>query len=190
MALTVAKELAVHGKRKEAMGIVAQFSNTKNKVMGYSKLAAFTKMNSLEGESKIYLDSALASMDRVKFFRANFGNLGFDYRTGLVEMLTLMDDGSSRTKASEHISSMEFASKVSGVLARVRTYGRMGQYFDASVSIPELANPEDQLRCIMALLYVEVLKRAGDTETEWSKFDKDLLEWVNFTEFLYDLFEY
>lgn len=49
---------------------------------------------------------------------------------------------------------------------------------------------EDKLRCTLAILYAEVLKHSGGKESAWTKFDTDLLEWVNFTEFLYDLIEY
>lgn len=192
MQLTVAKQLSIHHKRNEAMGLIEKFLNTKNKALGYSKLATFTKMNGLSDESKIYFDSALVALKRVRFFRGNqrFFGLGFDYRTGLVEILSLLDDRSSRKQARELISAMEAQAKLNGVLARVRTQARMGQYFDARSSIPELADPEDRLRCIIAILYVEVLKHSDSTESAWDKFDKATLEWVNYTDFLYDLFEY
>jgi hypothetical protein len=188
MKLTIAEYLAINGKRDEAMRLAGQFSNIKNKITCYSKLAAFTRMNGFDSESEIYQDSALAAFKRVKFFRYNQGALGFDYRTGLVEMLTLQDNRSSNRQAQNLISAMEFDAKLYGVLARVRTLASMDQYFDARSSIPALANPEDRLRCINAILYAEVLKRADSTGI-WSKFDKDLLGWLNFTEFLYDLFE-
>lgn len=187
--LIIAEQLAIHGKPNEVVGIVGQFSNIKNKVVGYSKLAAFTKMNGLDSESEIYRDSAMAALKRVKFFRSNTGVMGFDYRTGLVEMLTLQDNGSGNRQAQELVSAMEYDAKLYGVLARVRTLARMDQYFKARSSIPVLANPEDRLRCISAILYVEVLKRSGGPGNTWSKFDKDLLGWINYTEFLYDLFE-
>jgi len=190
MLLNVAKELAIHGKRSKAISMISQFSNTKNKAAGYSKLAAYTRMNKQEDESKVYLDSSLAALNRVKFFRNNFEDLGFDYRTGLVEILTLQDNASNRRQAHEHVRDMELVAKLNGVLAMVRTQARMGQYFNARSSIPELANPEDRLRCIIAILYVDVLKNSDVHESAWSKFDKDLLEWVNYTEFVYDLFEY
>jgi hypothetical protein len=190
MLVNVAKELALHGKRNEAIAMISQFSNTKNEAAGYSKLAAYTRLNSQEDEAKVYFDSSLAALNRVKFYRNNFGDFGFDYRTGLVEMLTLQDNSSSRRQALEYVKDMEFLAKLNGVLAIVRTEARMGQYFNARSSIPQEANPEDRLRCIIAILYVEVLKNSDPNVPAWRSFDKDLLEWVNYTEFVYDLLEF
>ena len=194
MQMMVANQLAIHGKRKEAISLASQFTVSKNKMLAYSKLAAFTKMNGLESESNIYFDSALAWQKRIKYFRYNSDVLGFDYRTGLIEILTLQNDRKSKKQAQEQMSAIsdEFNNigKLNGVIAMVRTHARMGHYFDARASVPEMANAEDKLRCTLAILYAEVLKRSGGKESAWSKFDKDLLEWVNFTEFLYDLIEY
>jgi hypothetical protein len=190
MQLNIAAHLAIYGKREEAMGIVERFSNTKNKLIGYSKLATFTSMRGLDSESNIYRDSAINELKRVKFFRDNYGNFGFDYRTGLVELLTLQDDGLSRKQARELISAMEFDSKLNGVLAMIRTLARMDKYFEARASVPGLANPQDRLRCINAILYNEVLKRSEGSNTPWSGFDRNLFEWINYTEVIYDLFEY
>ncbi len=190
MVINVAKELALHGKRNEAIAMIYQFSNTKNEAAGYSKLAAYTKLASQDDESKVYFDSSLSALNRVKFYRGNFGDLGFDYRTGLVEMLTLQDNSNSRMQALEYVKDMEFLAKLNGVLAIVRTEARMGQYFNARSSIPKEANPEDRLRCIIAILYVEVLKNSDPNDPAWRSFDKDLLEWVNYTEFVYDLLEF
>lgn len=190
MLLTVAKHLSILGKRNEAMAIVGKFSNNKNKILGYSKLAAFTKVNGFDNESEIYKDSALTDLKRVKFFRINGGYLGYDYCTGLVEMLTLQHNGRSNRQARELISNMDFDAKLNGVLAGVRTLARIDKYYDARASVPELANPEDRLRCILAILYVDVLKRSEGSDNTWSKFDKDLMGWIDYTEFLYDLFEY
>jgi hypothetical protein len=190
LSLNVAKQLAINGKRKEAMNFADQFSNIKNKISFYSKLASFTKMKGLDSESEIYQDSAMAGLKRVKFFRDNQGELRFDYRNGLVEMLTLEDNARANRQAREMISDMEREAKINGVLAGVRTLARMNHYSDATSFIPKLANSEDRLRCIIAILYVEVLKRADKTGNAWRKFDKDLLGWINYTEFLFDLYEY
>jgi hypothetical protein len=190
MILKVAKQLSIHGKRNEAMAIVAQFSNTKNKLLGYSKLAAFTKMNGFDKESEIYKDSALTYFKRVKYFRENVGNLGYDYRTGLVEMLTLQNNSRSNRQARELISSIDYEAKLNGVLSGVRTLARMDKYYDARASVPGLANTEDKLRCILAILYVEVQKRSARVDNTWNRFDKDLLGWIDYTDFLYDLLEY
>jgi hypothetical protein len=190
MQMNIAKHLAIHGEHNEAIRIIEKFSSTKNKLQGYSTLAVFTKFNGYDSESEIYQDSSLANLNRVKFFRINRGDLGFDYRTGLVEMFTLQDNRSGNRQARENISAMEFEAKLSGVLAMVRTQAMMDNYYDARSSIPGLANPEDRLRCITAILYEEVLKHSSGGETAWSKFDTDLTEWLNYTEFIYDLFEY
>ena len=190
MQIIIASQLAINGKRNEAMEIVEQFSSIKNRILGYSKLATFCKFNGFESESEIYLDSALTSLNRVKFFRYNRGDLRFDYRTGLVEILTLKDNGTSKRLARKLVSSMEFESKLNGLITNVRTLAEMGHYYEARSSVPSLANPEDRLRCITAVLYTEVLRRSDDSENEWSKFDTNLLGWLNYTEFLYDLYEY
>ncbi len=96
MLLTVTQQLAIRGKRTEARNIVGQFSNIKNRTLAYSKLAAFCKMSGYNEESEIYQDSALADLSQVKAFRFNSGWHGFDYRTGLVEMLTLQEKGSRK----------------------------------------------------------------------------------------------
>jgi hypothetical protein len=190
MLLNIAKQLTIHGKTKEAMGIIEKFSSTKNKLQGYSTLAAFTRINGHKSESAIFQDSALANRKRVKFFRMNRGDLGFDYRTGLVNMFALQDNGSGKRQALENISSMEFEAKLSGVLAMVRTLSMMGHYYEARSSIPGLANPEDRLRCINTILYEEVMKQSKEGDPVWSNFDNDLTAWLNYTEFIYDLFEY
>jgi hypothetical protein len=196
MLFTVTKQLSIHGKRNEAMAIVGQFSNSKNKILGYSRLAAFTKMNGFDKESEIYKDSTLTDLERVRFFRNNNGYMGYDFRTGLVELLTLQNNRKSDKQARQLISNMDFDekqnfdAKLNGVLAGVRTLARMDKYYNAWSSVPELANPEDRLRCILAILYVEVQKRPQGDDNTWAKFDKNLLGWIDYTDFLYDLFEY
>jgi len=190
MQLNIAEQMAVNGKRKEVMEFAGKFTSIKNKITVYSKVAAFCKFNGFDSESEIYLDSALTSLNRVKYFRYNRGDLLFDYRTGLVEILTLKDNVTSNRLARKLVSSMEFESKLNGLLANVRTLAEMGHYYEARSSIPGLANPEDRLRCITEVLYSEALKRSDGSESQWSKFDNDLLQWLNYTEFLYDLIEY
>ena len=190
MLLTVTQQLAIRGKRKEVMNFVGQFSNIKNRTLAYSKLATFCKMNGYAGESEIYQDSALADLRRVKAFRFNWGFEGFDYRTGLVEMLTLRENGNSNNQARELISNMDSEAKMYGVLARVRTLTGMDKYFLARSAIPELVNPQDRLRCISTILYGGVLKRTDSNNDSWGQFDRDLLAWINYTDILYDLFEY
>ena len=192
--MKVANQLAVHGKRKEAIWLASQFKVSKNRMMAYSKLASFTKLKGLDTESEIYLDSARSAQNQIKYFRINTGNSGIDYRTGMIEILTLQDDHNSTQEARIQISAISEAfgnmGKLNAVIAMVRTQARMNHYYDARLSIPELANAEDKLKCINEILYVEVLKRSGTTETAWATFDKVFLGWVNFTDFLYDLFEY
>jgi hypothetical protein len=190
MKLQVASQLLINGKKAEAYRIVAPFVVSKNKMLAYSKMAAFAKMNGLDSEAKILIDSALATQQRIRYFLYNADNLGFDYRNGLVEALTLENDSKSWRQARELISAMEFTPKLNGALAMVRTQARMLKYYEARQSIPLLANPEDRLRCYNAMLFVEVQKRKTDQDASWNKFDGDLLEWINFTEFLYDLIEY
>jgi hypothetical protein len=190
LMLSVAKHLAVNGRRKEAISFANQFSNVKNRIAFYSELAAVTTRNGLHSESEIYRDSSMAGLKRVKFFRVNQGELGFDFRDGLVEMLTLEYNTRASRQAIELISDMGGEAKLNGVLAGVRTLARMDHYYDASAFVPRLANPEDRLRCINAILYVEVLKHTSQAGNEWSKFDRDLLGWINYTEFLSDLYEY
>ncbi len=190
MLLTVSQQLAIHGKRHEAMNIVGQFSNIKNKTLAYSKLSAFSKMNGNDRESEIYQDSAMADLRRVKAFRFNTGNVGYDYRTGLVEMLTLQGNASSNDRARELISNMDSGGKIYGVLARLRALTGMDNYFQARSAIPELVNHEDRLRCITAILYGAALKRPDSNSGSWDQFDGDLLSWINYTDFLYDFFEY
>jgi hypothetical protein len=190
LLLNVAKELAVYGKRKEAMSIAGQFLNIKNRVSVYSELASYTRMMGLDDVSEIYRDSALAGLARVKFFRDNQGELRFDYRNGLVEMLTLQDKSGDIRLARALIGGMAREAKLNGVVAGVRTLARMNHYYSATSFIPSLANPEDRLRCIIAILYVEVLNEPESTRIAWSKFDRDLVGWINYTEFLWDLYEY
>ena len=185
MVLAVAKQLSIHGSQEKAFDFVKYFSNYKNKVLGYSRLASFTKMKGFEKESEVYMDSAFADLKRVKFFRVN-SSLGYDYRTGMVEMLILQN---RNRQARELINDMDFDAKLNGVLAGVRTLARLGKYYDAWESIPEMANPGDRLRCILAILYVEVQKSPGADKKTWAKFDKDLLGWIDYTIFLDDLFE-
>jgi len=189
LLLTVAKQLSIHGRQNDAIAIVNQFSSSKNKTLGYSKLATFTKMKGFDEQSEIYRDSALSDFKRVKYFRINTGELGYDYRTGLVEMLLLQNNGRSNRQARELINTMDYEAKLNGVIAGVRTLARRGKYYDAWMSVPEQANPEDRLRCILAILYVEVQRSRLD-ENIWAKFDKDLLVWLDYTNFLDDLIEH
>ena len=190
MMLTIAQQLAMLEKRDEAMNIAGQFSNIKNRTLAYSKLATFSKMGGSDSESKIYQDTALADLKRIKFFRFNSGWWGVDYRKGLVEMLTLQDNENSNRQVRDLIRNMDSNSKIEGLLARVRTLTGMNKYFKARSSIPEFVNPEEKLQCITAILYGEVLKQADNSENTWTKFDRDLLGWINYTDFIYDLFEY
>jgi hypothetical protein len=190
LLLNVAKKLAVNGKRKEAMNIAGQFLNIKNRISVYSELASYTRMMGLDDVSEIYRDSAMAGLARVKFFRDNQGELRFDYRNGLVEMLTLQDNSRDIRLARALIGGMAREAKLNGVVTGVRTLARGNHYYSATSFIPSLANPEDRLRCIIAILYVEVLKEPESTRIAWSKFDRDLVGWINYTEFLWDLYEY
>jgi hypothetical protein len=190
MLLIVTKQLSILGKRHMAIDFVRHFTNYKNRTLGYSKLAAFTKINGLDKESEIYMDSAWSNLNRVKYFRGNSGQLGLDYRTGLVETLTLQNNSKSKRQAREFINNMDFDAKLNGVLAGVRTLARMDKYYDAWSSVPEQANPEDRLRCIIAILYVEVQKQSKGIDDDWSGFDKDLRGWIDYTEFIQDLIDY
>lgn len=186
LILNVVKQLSIHGRLSEATDIMKHFSNVKNKTLGYSRLAAFTKIKGYDRESEIFNDSALAYFKKVRFFRANYGELGYDYRTGLVELLILQN---KNRQALDLANVMDFDAKLNGVLAGVRTLAKLGKYYDAYTSVPETANSEDRLRCILAIMYVEVQKRPGADEKAWAEFDRDLLVWINYTSFLKDLIE-
>jgi uncharacterized protein HemY len=166
--MTIAGELAISGKHGESLKMAQRFSNRKNRVTAFSKLASICQINQKFDDAKMYFDSANAEMKRLKDFRSN----GWDFRMPIIEMLALQNTRESNSQALRYIGSMEWGNRSNGVLAMVRSYARIGEYKKAKEIIPALASSDDLLNFYRIILIRENLNQKNDSG-DWERFYKN-----------------
>jgi energy-coupling factor transporter ATP-binding protein EcfA2 len=181
LKIIVAGQLAVQGKRKESLAIISRFSNPKNRIKSYAKMALFCQRKQLFTEAKFYLDSANSELRRLKNFTG-------DFRMPLIEVLTLQNDRKSEKKALEYVGSMAWFDRAAGVATMVWGYATLDKYYKALGVIPPLSSAFDRLLFYDNIIEVENLKPEHHAD-EWKRHDDMVSESINYTYFENDLID-
>jgi len=177
--MQVAGELALHGKRTESLGIVTRFSNPKNRIRAYAKLAVICQRNEVYKEAQYYLDSANAEFNRLKNFNGNF-------HLPLIEVLALQNNWESERKALEYIGSMDWQARFGGVVRMVWGYATIDKYHKSLEKIPPLSSANDRLNFSTIILMRENSKPWKLTE-EWKQYNDMLISSMDYIYFDNDL---
>jgi hypothetical protein len=177
--IIIAGELAIRGKRKESLDIVSQFSNPKNRVKAYSKLAVICQRNQVPHEAKYYLDSAFAEVGRLRNFNGNF-------MQPLIEALTRQNNSKSERQALEYVGSTEWANRAGGLHRMMWGYASIDEYYKSWKTIPPLASAGDKLFLYDWILTREYLKPEYSSN-EWKLFDQASYGVTDFNFFANDL---
>ena len=180
--IVVAGELAVRGKTSACLRIINRFSNTRNRITAYGRLASICLLNQKFEEGSRFADSARSELNRVKGFQSD----SRDFRLKVVEASTLQNDWKGRSAALEYIGSMNASNRFFGVLTMVDAYAQLNENYKARLAVPDLASASDRLGCYYNILMRENLRR-GNNAGEWSDYYKAVVSDTNFTWFQNDL---
>lgn len=174
MVIYVASELAIRGKKNDALKLIGNFSNRKNRVKAYAAIAKLCFQNNEAVYGALFLDSAHAEMSRLKTYTFQ----GTDFRAVLAMALTLQNTKESERKALEYLSVMQRYDRASGFINVSSAFAFLGNCYKAKSILPVYASAIDKIAINQRILFYQNLKKSS-TE-EWNAYVKIQKRGFNF----------
>jgi len=167
LLINTAAELALLGKRNEAITLLSNFTNRKNKIKAYGQVAFICQLKNKEKEATVYLDSAEAGLKHLKNFI--YGNQ--DFRHPLIGVHALRNTSTSENQALEYLGFMERFNRFGGILAMSVSYAHIGEFYKATQVVPEYASYRDKSEVFFEILFIANMQKENEPE-EWINYNR------------------
>ncbi len=178
----LAVNLALAGKREEAVIIAGSFETDRSRALSYISISEKLFRKNADPNAFVYLDSAYAFTKKINYAEAV---ADVDPRYYQVQLLSEIGSKAINNHADEILKEIPENGKYDGVLLRVAGLAYEGNFYRAKIAIPNTLTETQDLQCRTVIL-IEACKAreklAG--KSDWKRMD-NYLEWfLIFTDYL------
>ncbi len=177
--------LAMIGKKNEAVELAEKFEKDNEKAMAYILIGEKIYNDKTDPTSFIYLDSAFSKSKRVEFSQLLFGG-GVDFRPALIRLLSRIGGRKLDALSADVLSEITDDNKLYAVINLVYGIASEGNFYRASTAIPSTLTELGDLVTRVEILFNASIKKETAKEREiWKGLDINLTynNYINYQAF-------
>jgi energy-coupling factor transporter ATP-binding protein EcfA2 len=178
--------LALAGKKKEAVELAEKFGNVNEKVFAYIFMAEKLYLNKTDPYAFVYLDSVFSKSKEIDFSQFNFGSSqAIDSRFNWILMMSRIGGRQLNAFSNKLLADIIEQNKSFAVYSRVYGVAEEGNFYRAKMAIPSTLTETEELVARSFIIWQACRKKELETgEQKWKAMDEFITHDFNYIFYL------